>query len=174
MQPRFLHTLLHKRGTYNCRLITSMWSADENAFILFWSCLSTAMVSKYVSLSHMLLLWCVCNVWGKETKPVCLKLLFFPVCKRPAALLLLFSSSFFLSQPCAVIACCQQHSRSLPALQREFSQKRQKGFWRVNGSGCLLRPLDCGWLKMYSLANSSQNSMIITEITGLMRAAWLL
>lgn len=104
----------------------------------------------------MLLLWCVCNVWRKETKPACLELLFFPVCKRPAALLLLFSFSFFLSQPCAVIACCQQRSRSLPALQRERSQKWQKWFWRVNESGRLLRPLDCEDWKCTALPSCQQ------------------
>lgn len=153
MQPRFSHTLLHKRGTHNCRLITAhveRWREHFHSVLV----LSVHSHGKQVcvTLTHAPALVCVCNVWGKETKPACLELLFFPVCKRPAALLLLISSSFFLSQPCAVIACCQQRSRSLPALQRECSQKRQKGFWRVNGSGRLLSPLDYGWLKMYSLA----------------------
>ncbi len=69
-----------------------MWSADESTFILFLSCLSTAMVSKYVSLTHAPALVCVCIVWGKETKPVCLELLFFPVCTFS----LLLSSCCFL------------------------------------------------------------------------------
>ncbi len=45
-----------------------------------------------VSLTHAPALVCVCNVWGKETKPVCLELLFFPVCTFS----LLLSSCCFL------------------------------------------------------------------------------